>query len=87
MEDRTEEDPFTRLARYIGTDAPFLIGRLLDAHPAEGECYGCRVPGARPPMPAPCSIRRLALLAAQEEARRIARDPVTKIETAERNGT
>lgn len=55
------------LARY-----PDMITRLLAAHPATGDCDGCRLPGAQLAIDAPCSIRALAERA-QELARACAR--------------
>ena len=45
-----------------------LIETLLATHPSEGDCRGCRLPGARVPITAPCSLRSLALLAASIRA-------------------
>jgi len=69
MPDRTANDPFTQLARELSRHGP-MINNLLAAHPPEGDCRGCRLPGARVPIPAPCSLRSLALLAASIRAGR-----------------
>jgi hypothetical protein len=63
MPDTTAPDPFTRLAREMSRNRA-LIDNLLAAHPSDGDCRGCRLPGARVAIPAPCSVRALALLAA-----------------------
>jgi hypothetical protein len=67
MPDRTADDPFTRLARELSRNSA-MIETLLETHPSEGDCWGCRLPGARVPIPAPCSLRVLALLAASIRA-------------------
>jgi hypothetical protein len=64
MPDAIAQDPFTRLAREL-SDNGGLIETLLATHPSEGDCRGCRLPGARVPITAPCS---LALLAASIRA-------------------
>ena len=63
MSDVTAHDQFTRLARELSHNGA-MITKLLATHPAEGHCTGCRLPGARVPIAAPCSVRALALLAA-----------------------
>ena len=67
MPDASAQDPFTRLARELSHNGG-LIETLLSAHPSEGDCRGCRLPGARVPITAPCSLRSLALLAASIRA-------------------
>jgi hypothetical protein len=63
----TAQDPFTRLARELSHNRG-LIETLLASHPSEGDCRGCRLPGARVPIAAPCSLRSLAVLAASIRA-------------------
>jgi hypothetical protein len=67
MPDATAQDPFTRLARELSHNSD-LIETLLATHPSEGDCRGCRLPGSRVPITAPCSLRSLALLAASMRA-------------------
>jgi len=67
MPDAAAQDPFTRLARELSHNGG-LIETLLATHPSEGDCRGCRLPDARVPITAPCSLRSLALLAASIRA-------------------
>ena len=62
MSDLTGDDPFTRFAVQLSRDLP-LITTLLAQHPAEGVCTGCRLPGAKRGMSAPCGVRNVATLA------------------------
>jgi hypothetical protein len=56
--------PYERLAAELSTNRP-LTARLLLAHPADGVCPGCTVAGSQFVTTAPCSIRKLALLATE----------------------
>ncbi len=62
------DNPYTGLAQELA-DRPDLIHALLAAHPADGVCSGCCVPGSRSPIAAPCGIRTLAEMAAGLAAR------------------
>jgi hypothetical protein len=61
--DPTDSDhPYNRFCRELSTNLA-LVHTLLAEHPPTGPCRGCRLPGPDPAPEAPCSVRRLALLA------------------------
>ncbi len=55
------DDIYSAVAAEVATNVD-LISNILRQHPAEGHCPGCYL-SARPPVPAPCSIRALAEMA------------------------
>ncbi|MDT7581788.1 MAG: hypothetical protein QOK35_3052 [Pseudonocardiales bacterium] len=71
MSNPTDDHPFSTFAAELSRNlAP--VTRLLAEHPATGDCTGCRLPGARVAVKAPCGVRAVAALAltirAAEEA-------------------
>ena len=63
MADRTcPTDAFTEFAVELSRNLG-MIRALLAAHPDSGPCHGCMLPGATPAPAAPCSVRKLAMLA------------------------
>lgn len=63
------DDPFTRFAAELSRSLP-MITRLLTTHPREGDCHGCRLPSPQRSIQAPCSVRKVAVLALSFRAAR-----------------
>jgi hypothetical protein len=69
-------EAFDSLAVEVSQDLD-LVRRILAEHPGEGtSCRACRVPPGRPPIPAKCGPRSLALAALKVRVLTETRDAV-----------
>jgi hypothetical protein len=62
MSNPTDDHPFSMFAAELSRNLA-LVTRLLAEHPATGDCTGCRLPGARVAVKAPCGVHAVAALA------------------------
>ena len=62
MPNPSGDHPFSTFAAELSRNLQ-LVTRLLAEHPATGDCTGCRLPGARVAVKAPCGVRAVAALA------------------------